>query len=378
MTTTLPLFINYRKFRCARTGLMIFLSVWQLMLFAQVQEEKGDLLLVTGELKHGMITCFSDQPQPNLFLVDAMGARNNYYLKEVNHIILLSGEKYVTKKYKSGNDSSVLLFKALIESPQISLYEKPDDGMTYFYVLKHDLLYRLENNKLTETKDQSMHTTQDYKYLRILGALMADRMDLVSNLHKVNLEENDLRTIISEYNKGIATYYWTAKSNQKRDPNWMVFMQYSNDRTYLGEQTPGNSFGLNAGVQYYFSKKSRSSFKFSVEYATYHFADGNDEKVISLGSRWQYDIVRSEIYNFYFQMHLMDVSATSTTSSEGDIVSTEHHVFPIPRLSPAMGLEIKPFRSVLFLLEVNNLFQLDYIGRNYSIGMKYDIGDKYW
>jgi hypothetical protein len=367
-----------RQNEIAKAGFVILLTIWQMLAFSQIQQSKGDILLVTGETKHGTISSYSDQPEPNIFLFDSLGVKSYYFMTAVKEINLLSGEKYAAKWLQTEKDSTELLFKVLIESPKLCMYVRAEDGSSYYYVSKDDLIYRLENNEMVETTNATKKIRQDYKYIRILGSLMADRMDLVSKLNEVKLDEDDIRTVISEYNKGIATYYWTKKLNQKKDPNWMVFTQYSHFGSYLGEQTKDKSFGLSAGIQYYFSKKSRNSFKFSVDYANYHFDDFEDGTVISLGTRWQYDFVRTEFYNFYFQIHILDISSIYTKTTDKDLVTTKHYSFPILRFSPAFGMEIKPVNRMILILEVNNLFQINIIGRSYSLGVKYDIGEKYW
>ncbi|MCK5838913.1 MAG: hypothetical protein KAG99_03645, partial [Bacteroidales bacterium] len=170
-------------------------------LFAQIQNEKGGLIMESGEVISGMISYYYDQPTIIIFH-DERGAEKIFAPKQINEIQLNSGERFVSKTYQNKLVSQVLILQLIIESPMISLFKREENSKMYYYVSKNNSLYRLENNDVLVVKDGKNYTRQDYQYIGILGALMPDRPDLVKELKKIFLNEKDLSKLILDYNRG--------------------------------------------------------------------------------------------------------------------------------------------------------------------------------
>ncbi len=349
-------------------------------LFAQIQNEKGDLIMKNGEVISGDISYYYDQPTDIIFH-DEKGAKNIFTPTQINEIQLNSGERFVSKTYQDKQDSQVLILQLIIESPIISLFKREENSQMYYYVSKNNSLYRLENNDVLIVKEGKNYTRQDYQYIGILGALMPDRPDLVKELRKIFLNEKDLSNLILDYNRGNVSYYWSSYVKEKRNPNWVFFGQFSNYVSYYVKPTTEASWGVIMGFQYYFSSVSRHSLKYSIDYSTYHFESSRDE-TISLGLRYEFDFWKSKKSSAFFMVHIADISYISSIKTRyilnNRTTETTNTIGFRPRLSPGIGFEVKPWSRIAIYAEVNRLMQLTYIPYNFSIGLKYDFGNKNW
>jgi hypothetical protein len=139
--------------------------------------------------------------------------------------------------------------------------------------------------------------------------------------------------------------------------------------------------GIVAGMQYYFSKTSRHSFKFAIDYSNYNIPVLNgltnqyysyNEKDISIGCRYEYDFVRTSKFDAFLLMHILDMSYYSETDP------AEKGVELRPRFSPGIGFEVKPARHLALYAEMDNLLQFSCIPNSFSVGLKYDLCSSNW
>lgn len=354
--------------------LLLFLTFFPAAVFAQIINKPGELTLANGDVKTGFVSYFYDKPSEVIFSSE-YGAKNVFQAKEIQGIKLENGERFVSKFYKTQGDSTFLVLKLIIESPKISLYVREDDATEYFYVSKDDALHRLENNKVYEKRGDKQYVRKDNQYVAILGALMADRVDIVAELDKVSLHEHSLAKVISKYNQGEATYHLLPGGKAEKESNWVLFTQYSQYGVPKEFARSARAFGNMVGLQYYFSQTSRHSLKVSADYINSVF---NDESAVvyGLGLRYEWAFKKAESYTVYFQMHVAELGYVEYSNSRNRL--NRNGFTTSLMLSPGIGFEYKPLPRVAVYGEVNNLLQLYNIPKSFSLGLKYDFGKTNW
>lgn len=191
---------------------------------------------------------------------------------------------------------------------------------------------------------------------------MADRKDLSEKIETTPLKEDEIKALILAYNKETVSYIEDTKTKKVRESNWLVFGQFSNYRT-LYDLPVKQSYGFFIGLQYFYAKDSRHSFKFSLDHSTYRFKELQGE-LINLGIRYEFAMVKTSKWNLYFMGHILDM---------GHEVEVDKY-YLLPKISPGLGLEVKPSSRFAMYAEINKFFQLKYLPRNFSVGMKYDFG----
>ncbi|WP_133242706.1 hypothetical protein [Pontibacter virosus] len=294
---------------------------------------------------------------------------------QISEIKLDNGEKFVAKRYKTNSGSASLVFKVLIESSKISLYVREDNTTEYYYVSKDDVLYRLENNNVYETQGNKKYMRKDHKYIGTLSAMMYDRLDIVQQLEKTSLRENSLTKVIQEYNQGEVGYEWQGDKKAAKEPNWVFFTQYSQYGLSKSSPIEAHGYGNMAGLQYYFSKHSRHSFKASMDYSFFRFGE-EKANTFGLGLRYEMAFKKAEKFSAYMLVHLMDIAYVSFNHPEEGY--NENGVLPLLRFSPGIGLESKPLPRVAVYAEINNLLIIEQLPRSFSLGLKYDFGKTSW
>ena len=347
--------------------------------FAQINFERGKVDYKSGEVKYQTISYYSDKPT-DVLIHDSLGKVSEISSGLVDKIILDDGRKFVSKVFRTGNDSLIFIFQCIIESPGISLYSREEMVNLHYFVSKNDVLYKLENNEKILRNEDGAFKSYDSKYIGTLKALMADQPEMAARLDNIKLTENDIIDVITKYNRGNLTYFWKSGIKSKKQPSWVLFGQYSNYGSYYyGEATVDNSYGILTGLQYYFFRGCRHSLRFTMDYSVYklestasgYFDYIEELKTFSLGCRYQYDFVKTIYYNFYFLLHIGDI----TYYSEYDYgrLTGENGIFPVIRISPGIGAEAKPFPRLGFYAELNNVLRLDVIPRSFSLGVKFDL-----
>jgi hypothetical protein len=350
-------------------------------IIAQIQSENGKVVFRTGQVLIGKINYFLDQPS-DIIIYDSNGVKSVFTPNQVRQIILDNGKKFLSKTLIGHQDSSALIFQILIESPKISLFVRDENDNKQFYVLKDNVIYDLVNNEQIIKTNDGTYKSYDKKYIGTLKSLMSDQTEIVKRLDKIRLYEDELVEVITAYDRGNITYFWQLNNKLTREPYWAVFGQFIGYGSYeAGQKCLFPSYGFITGFQYYFSRTSRHSLKFTIGYSDYNLTDYNsligqnysyNEKDISIGCRYQYDIVRANKYSVYIMMHITDVSYYIDTNPK------ENGFTVWPRLSPGFGFEAKLFKHVALYAELNNILYLSYIPKSFSVGLKYDLCKTNW
>lgn len=322
----------------------------------------------------GTITFFYDKPNEISFF-DHQGVKQVLTANQVHEIRLENGEKFVAKRYKLYADSVSLVLKVLIESPKISLYVREENSTEYFYVSKDDVLYRLENNSVYEHQGNKRYLRKDHKYVGTLSSLMYDRIDLIQRLEKTGLSTNNLTKIIREYNQGEATYEWRGDREAGKESNWVFFTQHSQYAVDKNSPIEIRGYGNMAGLQYYFSKHSRHSFKASVDYSSVRFGEESVQGY-GLGLRYEMAFKKVEKFSAYMLVHMVDIGYVSFSHPEEGY--NENGLRAALRFSPGIGFESKLLPRVAAYAEINNLLVLEELPRSFSLGLKYDFGKTNW
>lgn len=350
-----------------------------MLAFAQINYERGKITFPDGNSMNRTISYFSDRPT-EIIIEDSLGRTGMLSSVQISEMSLVDGRKFVSKSFGKEQDSIRLILQSLIESPEISLFSVDESGTTIFYVSKNNVLYKLEKNERIIKNESGTFKNYDNKYIGTLKALMADRPDIANQLDKIQLNETGMVDVISRYDKGNVTYFWQKNSKIRKIPYWVLLGQYCNYGSYLyGERTVAYSYGLKTGLQYYFSKGSRHSFRFTADYSKYNLKNTSNTifdrvdvyNTISLGCSYEYDFVKTSAYSVFLLMHLADISYYSVLYHGDD--TSEKGVFLFPRISPGIGAEIKPFSRLGFYGEINNILNLEMFPYSFSIGVKYDL-----
>ncbi|MDX5438521.1 MAG: hypothetical protein LPK03_15060, partial [Pontibacter sp.] len=215
------------------------------------------------------------------------------------------------------------------------------------------------------------------KYIGTLASLMYDRIDLVQQLDRIDLGENSLARVISEYNQGVATYEWLANIKAGRESNWVLFTQYS--QYGISKHIPipkeARGYGNMVGLQYYFSKHSRHSLKGSMHYNSFKFGE-EGVRALGLGLRYEMAFKKAEKFSAYMLVHVMDIAYVSFTHPVEDF--NENGLKLALYLSPGIGFETKPLPRFAAYAEINNLLVIEQLPRSFSLGLKYDFGKTSW
>ncbi len=364
------------------------LLLLSLVSLSQIQNENGKLILETNDTIVGWITYYDDLSSTVTYK-DDNDIENSCTIDCINEIILNNGIRYTTINYPDHKNGKVFVQK-IISSKLINLFASEENGSTYYYVIKDSNTYRLENNYIIVEKDNKSYSRWDYKYLGTLKLLMSDKPELFDKIDKLKLNENDLVNIIIEYNQGDINYFMTTETAQAKSiSNWVTFGQYSNFGTYYSaEATNGYSYGIYAGLQLYFTRNHRHSLKFGLGYShyelkrtyahqlgiqTFYTKKNAYAEVYRIGITYEYLFFMTQRTNIYGLIHLGDYSyITEYEEESGDEIT--HSFLPKPTLSPGVGIEYKTLKKLSFYFEFNHLLNISYFPKNFSAGIKYDIG----
>lgn len=344
---------------------------------AQINNEEGTVYLKDAREVSGRINYFADDAA-NISVYDENGIKINLTPDQVREIKLYNGKRFQAKTYREKNiDQTLLLQAILLTQDKISLF-KLEGSMTEFFVTKGSELHKLENNEFVYNDKSGSFKSYDHKYIATLVLLMQDRIDLTDKLQKLRLQEEDLTKILTEYAAGEITYYVAAGKEAKGKPYWSAFSQYSNMASYLMEETAKPSFSILIGFQYHFSRTGRSSLKVSLDHSSLKFSN-RDKSLLSISTRYQYEIIQQEKFKFYFNAQLLDLNYYSIKYAEdgtrsGYIENGPNTGFrPTLRISPGLGFEYQPTQNLSMFFELNHVLQVDYLPKNHSLGFKYSF-----
>lgn len=352
------------------------------VVFAQINSESGKITFRNGDTAFRTISYFFDSPE-EIIIEDSLGKTIIVSPIQIQEIMLDKGRKFVSKNFGRERDSTTILMQSIIESPAISLFTREESAAPVFFVSKNNFLYRLENNEIIVKNESGSFINHDSKFIGTLKALMADRQDITDNLDKIRLNEVEMVDVVSKYDRGNVTYFWQTKTKIKKEPFLVLLGQYSNYGSYwYGEKTVAHSFGIKAGVQYYFWKGSRHSFRFTGDYSKYNLESTSslpyDRIVVyntaSIGSTYEYDFIKTNWYSVFFLLHLADL--TYYTEKDNDDNSVDKGFYFIPRFSPGAGAEFQVFPRLRLYAELNNLLRIDLLPSSFSLGLKLDLINK--
>lgn len=348
---------------------LLFLIFFPAAVFGQMLNKAGELTLLNGDTLTGDITYFYDKPSQIVFSSENL-SKQVYPVSQVREIKLENGERFVSKKYDAQGDNTYVVLKVLIESSKISLYVREENAAEYFYVSKDDALYRLENNDVETRQDNNTFRQKDNKYIKTLSMLMPDRIDLFDKLYKIQLTEQELTTVLLNYNQGDVTYFWNNDFKGIKESNWVAFAQYSKFGSFQDDQTTAYSAGQMIGLQYYFDKNGRHSLKISLEHSKYT-TEWEKLEVTGLGFRYEFEFKQAEKYGAYFLMHLGEIAQVNRIKKD---LRDYSELTVLTRFSPGVGFEIKPLPRIATYAELNNLLFLKHGPKSFSVGLKYDFG----
>jgi len=344
----------------------------------------GKIILNNNDTVNGFITYYDDFSSTVTYS-DSTNNTNSCTIDCINEIILDNGYIFTTIDYDDGEDGSIFVQK-IIESKLISLYASEENGSVYYYVSKDNIAYKLENSEITtEGNNNKRYRYFDKKYIGIFKMVMSDKPELFDKIDNLKFTKNNMMNIVLEYNKGNVSYIMpTIITRSKSNANTVIFGQYNNfGNFYHAELTSGLSYGIFGGIQIYFSRNRRHSFKFPLGYSHYaleydkmgpngitytknEFAD-----VISIGVTYEYIMFMTKRINIYTQINIGEFSFVTKKYEDGN---DEIFVSPIPRLSPGIGLEYKTKKRLSFFAEINNILIFKAFPINFSAGVRYDVG----
>ncbi|MFD2515859.1 hypothetical protein ACFSRY_18450 [Pontibacter locisalis] len=354
---------------------LLLLSLFSFIYFnvsAQVQKEQGRIIKKDNQELTGFVSYFFDSPT-EIFYWDAQNEKHVFSPDQISEIRLISGQRFVSKPFKSASGTHDQIFQAILITDKINFYVREGNNKE-FYVEKDGIIYKLENNvKLIKEKGKELKS-YDYQYVSVLSQLLQDRMDLVGNLNQIKLQEKDLLKILTEYANGDINYYYTPNTKELEHNNfWSVYTQVSNHGGMNSNvETEGFSFGYQVGVQYHFGKGTRSSVKLAFNKSTYSFSDLNVE-ALSLVAKYQYEFLKKSTYTSYLVAQVLEFTKTDINYKADWKEDHESGGISIG-IRPGIGIEARPSDKVSFFLEINDLLYMGSIPKNFSVGLNYRLG----
>ncbi|MAE07505.1 MAG: hypothetical protein CL661_01950 [Bacteroidetes bacterium] len=174
-----------------KTLILIFMSF---IAFSQIQNENGKLILETNDTIVGSITYYDDFSSTVTY-IDSRDSLNSCTIECINEIVLDNGIRYTTINYEDKKDGRVFV-QRIISSDLISLYASEENGSIYYYVVKDSIIYRLENNKVIEERDDKKYLRYDNKYLGSLKMIMSDKPELFDQIDELRLTESEIIDVI--------------------------------------------------------------------------------------------------------------------------------------------------------------------------------------
>ncbi|MBB6612015.1 hypothetical protein H7F15_13275 [Pontibacter sp. Tf4] len=341
--------------------LLALFTLFTTAAFGQIQSAQGKLLLTNGQEVSGTITHFYDQPS-EIILLEPDNTKRTLLPAEVAEIQLTDSRRFVLHDLNAQR----LVFQLLISSEKLSLLKR-ETPSPVFYIAKEKELHLLENNEETLLVNGKRYKKEDHRYVGILTAMMQDRIDLTQRIQRTKLKEQDLTALLLAYTNGNVSYYYQSDEKLERKPYWAAYAQYSN--LYQKDITTARSYAYQAGAQYYFTAASRNSLRFGLEYANYTHWNRFNTKTFELNLAYQYDFVKTSKMNAYVMAtffgighaELYDRETNETYSDFGAGIA----------VVPGMGFEYRSNQNLSFYGEINKLFDIDSLPKNYSLGIKY-------
>ncbi|MBJ6118514.1 hypothetical protein JAO76_09950 [Pontibacter sp. BT310] len=336
--------------------LLALFTLFTTTAFGQIQSAQGKLILTNGQELNGTITHFYDLPS-EIILLAPDNTKRNLLPAEVAEIQLSDSRRFLLRDLNSER----LVFQLLIGSEKLILLKR-ETPSPEFYIAKEEQLHKLENNEETLLVNGKRYKKEDNSYIGILNVLMHDRLDLNEKIHK----EQDLTALVLAYTSGNVTYYYQPDAKLERKPYWVAYAQYSN--YYRDEITTGHSFGYQAGAQYYFSSAGRNSLRFGLDYGNYTF-ERADIKTYMLTIAYQYDFVKTSKMNAYLMATFFGFGYSEYHDLERN---EDQDVYGAAiRIAPGLGFEYRSTEKLSLYAEVNELFVIEGLPKNYSLGIKY-------
>lgn len=349
--------------------LLLFCLFMGTYVAAQIADKKGCVVLINGSVCRGVISYYAIQ-QNNFHVEDSNGVVNIFETIQVKTVLLDNGEKFVSYPLISETITSNLILQSLIESDKISLFKQLKSGSPAFYVLKESVLYQLQNDKIIVSLDSTKNNRFDNKNIRTLSHLLSDKPGFDTKANNIHLNESELTRIVTLYINGNSSYSWKSKNKQY----WSVFGQFSGYRSGNFNVTPDGAMSATAGIQYNFTKWTRSAIKLSFDYRDFHHTS-NDLTSYNLSIRYVYALLNKEHYSFYLMANLTDLSYFLYTDPEHDHINHKQIVIRAD-VHPGIGLEISPKQRFSLFVEYNGLSNLEKYFFNFSLGLRYKYRKK--
>ncbi len=289
---------------------------------------------------------------------------------------------------KDNDTTDIMFVQKIVVGEKISLYTNLSGGSKYLYLTKKGVSYKLVT-LLKETEENGKRFQYyDKKYIGTLKYLMSDRPDLFSMIDNVSLSESGISRIVVMYNDDNVKYNLIEASQtnvSKSKPNIVTFIQYSNIGYAPNKGSVIKySYGYSAGIQLYFSRSKRHSFKLNVGYWKYELSaiqqwatmivDYEYTKTLyGISVTYEYDFFVTQKTNVYLNLIAADAGWVNNNNYNNS--GNSNSSFEIrPRLSFGIGGEFRPVERFAVFGEVNNILSLSTFPLNFSAGFKFDIG----
>lgn len=350
-------------------GIVILLPLYT---FAQIQKEKGKIILKGGEELQGSITFFYDSPEEIIYY-DSTDSKSFYSPSNINEIKLANGKRLISLESEHPNDGTHVVLKLILATNKIDLLSS-EGSKEILYASKNGKAYRLENNIVTLNDKGKEFKKLDYQYINVLSQLMSDRMDLVKDLNSVKLNTKELTALFLEYAEYNSTYYVKEQANQDSKSNYFsAFAQLNNHGGSFSNETNRISLGVQAGIQYNFWKGQKLAVKLAVDQSVHNFSDA-DFSILSFLSRFQYEFIQKSKYNAYINLPFVSFKNIQQNYHADWKEDKQFRSIGFD-LNPGLGIQAKPTEKTSLFLEVNNLLHMRSIPKNFSVGLSYRLSN---
>lgn len=241
-------------------------------LAAQIQNEPGTIILDTGDSITGSISMYNDLNFEVLY-TDSSNIQQSCSLNCVDEIAMQNGMNFTTI-HESDDTSNRIFVQKILIAPKMNLYSHITGGNKYYYVTKDGISYRMVLELREIEKDGKRYQYYDKKYIGTLKYLMADRPDLFSEIDKLGLTQVSLIKLLKDYNNDNIIYTYSPEEIERlpqSKPNFVAIFQYSNIASAPWDGPVSRySYGYSAGIQMYFTRGKRHSFKINAGYWKYN------------------------------------------------------------------------------------------------------------
>ena len=332
---------------------MVLLIVVQ-EFYGQIEFSNVKIYLKNKSIISGNILFLDSKPSEILV--------NNEYFLKIDSIDYLKNESFLLRSVII--DSTQKLLIAIVEGSDLNLY-KENEGIR-FYVVKDDKSSELDGKDILIKKKSKTYKVKSRKYIGTLKYLTSDKIEFSKELDYMKFTEAELRRFVKKYNQNISYLKPEKVINKKYFTENEIIFKYTHMKSSIHYHLKKNgtpSF-FEIGFRTKVREGSRSSINTMLKYGKISWEYGGVVSIAQINFNYLQDFYRTLNSEAYVRIILFDISYVMIKEN-----GNSFHIYP--RFNFSIGYRYHIHNKINLFVEVNHLFNIHDVPKNFSAGFAY-------